>query len=153
MSRHRTHLEHIETCLTGDHYVTQDVEAANLPLLQGTPETIFHQGNAGPQVLQRTVNSLTPMKVQVPPQLEKRYTKVTYSLNIGIPKRKGIVLILKTDLHFDIFELQEAKLPARLINTTNKHPATSSRTREYETTPVRETGGFEDVSIELDDWG
>ncbi|GFT24846.1 hypothetical protein TNCV_3021331 [Trichonephila clavipes] len=48
-------------------------------------------------------------------------------------------------LRFDIFGLQEAKLPVRLINTTNER-----RLVQGHETPMRVKGDMEDVSCELD---
>ncbi|GFU28991.1 uncharacterized protein TNCV_471081 [Trichonephila clavipes] len=46
-------------------------------------------------------------------------------------------------LHVDIFELQETKLPVRLINTTNNW-----RLVQGHETPLRVKGDIEDVSSE-----
>ncbi|GFV83362.1 hypothetical protein TNCV_3055091 [Trichonephila clavipes] len=51
-------------------------------------------------------------------------------------------------LRFDTFELQEAKLPVRLINTTNER-----RQVQGHETPLRLKGDSEDVSSELDNGG
>ncbi|GFV18227.1 uncharacterized protein TNCV_170301 [Trichonephila clavipes] len=53
-------------------------------------------------------------------------------------------------LRFDIFELQEMKLPVRLISTTNEWRL---RTRGLETIPLRVKGDIEGVSNELDNGG
>ncbi|GFV19032.1 transposable element Tcb2 transposase [Trichonephila clavipes] len=52
-------------------------------------------------------------------------------------------------LRFDIFELQETKLPVRLINTTNERRLVQG----HETAPLRVKGDIEDVSSELGDEG
>ncbi|GFU11960.1 hypothetical protein TNCV_3265581 [Trichonephila clavipes] len=52
------------------------------------------------------------------------------------------------DLRFDIFELQETKLPVRLINITNEWKVVQG----YEI-PMRVKGDFEDVFNELDTMG
>ncbi|GFT42746.1 uncharacterized protein TNCV_2345491 [Trichonephila clavipes] len=44
-------------------------------------------------------------------------------------------------LHFDIFELQETKLPVRLIDTTNER----RQVQGHETTPLRVKGNIEDM--------
>ncbi|GFV65390.1 uncharacterized protein TNCV_2638201 [Trichonephila clavipes] len=49
-------------------------------------------------------------------------------------------------LSFNIFELQETKLPVRLINTTNEQRPVQG----HETTPLRVKGGIKDVYSELD---
>ncbi|GFU01688.1 hypothetical protein TNCV_1522231 [Trichonephila clavipes] len=48
-------------------------------------------------------------------------------------------------LRFDIFVLQETKLPVRLINTTNERILVQGHE-----TPLRVKGDIEDVSGELD---
>ncbi|GFX57280.1 hypothetical protein TNCV_2965591 [Trichonephila clavipes] len=50
-------------------------------------------------------------------------------------------------LRFDTFELQETKLPARLINTTNDRRLVQG----HETTPLRAKGDIKHVSRELDE--
>ncbi|GFX94978.1 hypothetical protein TNCV_3046101 [Trichonephila clavipes] len=49
-------------------------------------------------------------------------------------------------LRFDIFVLQETKLPVRLINTSNG----CRPVKEHETTPLRIKGDREEVSNQLD---
>ncbi|GFV21005.1 uncharacterized protein TNCV_2280481 [Trichonephila clavipes] len=62
-----------------------------------------------------------------------------------------IFLVLTMNLHlrfrFVIFELQEMKLPVRLINTTNERRLVEG----HETTPLRVKGDIEDISSEVDD--
>ncbi|GFY29540.1 hypothetical protein TNCV_2627101 [Trichonephila clavipes] len=48
-------------------------------------------------------------------------------------------------LRFDIFELQETKLPVRLVNTTKER-----RLVQGHETPLRVKGDIEDASSELD---
>ncbi|GFS54163.1 hypothetical protein TNCV_2527031 [Trichonephila clavipes] len=48
-------------------------------------------------------------------------------------------------LRFDIFKLQEAKLPVRLMNTTNEQ-----RNQGHETTSLRVKGDIEDVSTNIE---
>ncbi|GFW50605.1 hypothetical protein TNCV_2889071 [Trichonephila clavipes] len=50
------------------------------------------------------------------------------------------------DLRFNVFELQETKLPVRLINTTNERRLVQGN----ETTLLKVKGDIEDVSSELD---
>ncbi|GFU08966.1 hypothetical protein TNCV_1318411 [Trichonephila clavipes] len=49
-------------------------------------------------------------------------------------------------LRLDVFELQETKLPVRLINTTNER----RKFQGHETTPLMVKGNIEDVSSEVD---
>ncbi|GFW17667.1 uncharacterized protein TNCV_2652241 [Trichonephila clavipes] len=49
-------------------------------------------------------------------------------------------------LRFNIFKLQETKLPVRLINTTNERRLVQG----HETTPLRVKGDMEDACSELD---
>ncbi|GFS74973.1 hypothetical protein TNCV_1396381 [Trichonephila clavipes] len=51
-------------------------------------------------------------------------------------------------LRFDIFELEETKLPVRLINTTDEQ-----RLLEGHETPLKVKGDIDDVSSELDNGG
>ncbi|GFU54313.1 hypothetical protein TNCV_576891 [Trichonephila clavipes] len=56
-----------------------------------------------------------------------------------------VLPLLLNHLRFDIFKLQEMKLPVRLINTTNER-----RLVQGHETPLRDKGDIEDVSSELD---
>ncbi|GFY18712.1 uncharacterized protein TNCV_2399341 [Trichonephila clavipes] len=62
-------------------------------------------------------------------------------------KNSNSSLMLK-NLRFDIFELQETKLPVRLINSTNER-----RVVQRHEAPLRVEGNIEDVSRELNNGG
>ncbi|GFV39959.1 hypothetical protein TNCV_435741 [Trichonephila clavipes] len=58
-------------------------------------------------------------------------------------------LVESNSLSFDIFELQEPKLPVRLNNTTNERRLVKG----HGTIPPKVKGDIEDVSSELDNGG
>ncbi|GFU28357.1 transposable element Tcb1 transposase [Trichonephila clavipes] len=58
MFDHRKPLVHIDGHLKADRYVTQVVESIVLPLLQGSPNTVFQQISARPLFTRRTLNIL-----------------------------------------------------------------------------------------------
>ncbi|GFW81913.1 hypothetical protein TNCV_2885871 [Trichonephila clavipes] len=66
-------------------------------------------------------------------------------LKVGEYSSSQFIYIKKWHLRFDIFKIQETKLPLRLINTTDER-----RLVQGHETPLREKRDIEDFSSEID---
>ncbi|GFT55005.1 hypothetical protein TNCV_2325191 [Trichonephila clavipes] len=116
---------------------------------EGQPFTYQRMSGKKKSCLQETLDLLQNLLSEINDVLTDDFSDevpANYLLEFSI---NYFSLMLK-HLRFDIFELQETRLPLRLINTTNERRLVQGQEAQ-ETTPQRVKGDIEDVSSELGD--